>query len=261
MHLSVDDSPVTEENLGSLAMRIETCIADLRRSGFLAPLISQLRAGGAYQRAVCLGVGHFATQRAARYQLALALILGEELLGGEDAREEDGVSLFDPMLSQLETEFVRRRARCQLRSTNEEGRISFGGGRALCYIPHCTRQLYSNLLQANWSIAGLGDLVIIGNSFGAMTGALTDAESEASARWCCVTRIAPYVLERNLGVLNGVDAPEFDNAFSSTSIHSFSSAGLPASDNAVWHRQLEEWPYSDVESVVPAQPCECCDHL
>ena len=74
---------------------------------------------------------------------------------------------------------VRRRGG-SVPARNDEGRVQIEGRRGrgtvngtviegrrcLCYLPHCTRQLYANLLAANWGAHQLPRLVVIGNASG-----------------------------------------------------------------------------------------------
>jgi hypothetical protein len=45
----------------------------------------------------------------------------------------------------------------------EDSGSSGGGSKALFFMPHCPRRLYSNLLWANWRPRALSSLAVAGN--------------------------------------------------------------------------------------------------
>jgi hypothetical protein len=69
--------------------------------------------------------------------------------------------VYDPVMVEAEVRCVRRRGG-SVPAHNDEGRVRVEGRRCLCYLPHCTRQLYANLLAANWGAHQLSRVVIIG---------------------------------------------------------------------------------------------------
>ena len=131
------------------------------------------------------------TATAPRYQVALALLLREELLGEADGRAEHCTGgdeaetpfcAFDPCFDELEIAFLRSRG-CAVLTRNSEGRHSSpapGGGSVLFFMPHCGRALYSNLVQHNWRPASLASMLVLGNSFAALSG---DPGAERAAAW------------------------------------------------------------------------------
>ena len=147
---------------------------------------------------VCLGVGSYGSSVSARYQLALALLLRETLLGvsAADAAPPPptagggaALDVYDPVLSEAEVAFARARG-CGLPARNEEGRRPVEVLRTLFFMPHCGRQLYANVVAANWGGEALGRVLILGNSFAAYADALTDAQTADAARWCACARDA-----------------------------------------------------------------------
>ena len=217
------DSSAADDEI--LDQRLDAAVAELRAAAFAQQLIAYVRSVGApaIDSLLCLGVGHFASSRAARYQFALMLLLRDELRmrsavdssangsahasaanGSAHASAANGSAhasayatsaadacadeplpfmVYDPVMVEAEVRCVRRRGG-SVPARNDEGRVQIEGRRGrgtvngtvngtviegrrcLCYLPHCTRQLYANLLAANWGAHQLSRLVVIGNASG-----------------------------------------------------------------------------------------------
>ena len=97
------------------------------------------------------------------------------------------MDVYDPVLGEAERAMLRARG-CGVPERNEEGRRSVAAAEAeavtLFFMPHCGRQLYANVLEANWGAQQLARLAILGNSFTAYADALTAAQRERAAGWC-----------------------------------------------------------------------------
>ena len=173
-----------------------------RRSGRVSARWS--RAQAPVESIVCLGVGSYGSSVSARYQLALALLLRETLLGVSAAADAApppptagggaALDVYDPVLSEAEVAFARARG-CGLPARNEEGRRA-AARRTLFFMPHCGRQLYANVVAANWGGEALGRVLILGNSFAAYADALTDAQTADAARESALARATPFATER-----------------------------------------------------------------
>ena len=170
------DSSAADDEI--LDQRLDAAVAELRAAAFAQQLIAYVRSvsvgAPAIDSLLCLGVGHFASSRAARYQFALMLLLRDELRqraafdssanGSAHASASDEplpLMVYDPVMVEAEVRCVRRRGG-SVPAHNDEGRVRIEGRRCLCYLPHCTRQLYANLLAANWGAHQLSRVVIIG---------------------------------------------------------------------------------------------------
>jgi len=259
-----DPPAINEDN--TLDSRLDAAMHELRQSSFVKNLLQTLRdlEGAPIDSLLCLGVGHFASNRQARYQFALVLVIIEDLLPSLKESEVVGfdsksgtapaltlrLQVYDPVLEDVEIRCVRRRGG-NMREQNDEGRVQCGGARCLCYLPHCTRQLYSHLLRANWGMSGLLRLVVLGNSFAALASASSSTARERESDWCCITRVSPFVQELPCDVLLG-DSTFFDHAFSSTNLHWFVAAAMPGIDALVWTTPFKPWPYTDIELLTPA---------
>ena len=304
--------------MSSLCRRVDDAKAEVRKSALYLGLLQLLRSQPPIQHIVCLGVGNFASQYSARCQLALALLLHEELLlraGGAAALVTGGIGaiahlgaagtagtagtvaeaaaavdigdtlsagsqddvaalassstlgavsrelhghepqplhVFDPVLEELELDYLRRIS-CAIRPRNEAGRIALPG-RCLHLLPHCPRQLYSNLLEANWGPDAISQLIVLGNSFSALADALDPAERASTAGWCRVTRVISLVSEHACDALSaarGGKSGDFDHAFANTSLHVFGAVeSMPPAANGLWTRPFDPSPVPTNESGI-----------
>jgi len=104
------------------------------------------------------------------------------------------VELFDPLLNVIEQNLLTNLLKIDLLSENNEGKYEVNcegyflpananvntndtmddssknkeistHNFVLCFLPHCPRSLYNNLLHTNWNKDHLSRLIIIGNSF------------------------------------------------------------------------------------------------
>ena len=232
-----------EAQFVALCHRVDEARADVRATAVFASLLRTLRALPPVDAIVCLGVGRFAESRAARYQLALTLLLRDELLlrplSGDGGASEPSVHVYDPMLGALELRYAVEHAGCALRPENEAGRIHMAGLRCLYICIHCPRALYSNLLAANWGPERLSKVLVLSNSFAALADALDPAEAAAAASWCRVTRVT----RRQPSLVTEVplaSGGELEHALSNTSLHSFvEESAMPPADDEVWTRRFE----------------------
>ncbi|KAL3913214.1 MAG: hypothetical protein SGPRY_008064, partial [Prymnesium sp.] len=147
--------------------------AEVGSSPFWAQLLSELRGLPRVRCVVCLGIGNFSHHPAPRYQLALAFLIRETLSAGNcdspgsTAEEAVALSLYDPVLQPAEIEYARS-CGCQVPTSNAMGFVQALAGEgesSLFFMPHCAKQLYSNVLAANYSVERLSALAVLGNSF------------------------------------------------------------------------------------------------
>lgn len=104
---------------------------------------------------VCYGLGQLSCSRIARYQGALLLILKEYY--------KVSTEIYDPVFSAIDVEVLEELGIVVL-NRNEEGKRKVEGV-TLFFLPHCGKELYNNLLWANWSASSLSFCIIVGNSF------------------------------------------------------------------------------------------------
>jgi hypothetical protein len=299
-------------DLSALSARVDAAVAELRGSALMSRLRHALESSiqpscdrPVPRAIVCLGLGSFATAAAPRYQMALALLLREELLvsdlaplhtaqaapshcfaaggsadeGGAPSQPESdqdassGRELpaatesasglesrfcaYDPVFDALERAFLHSRG-CALLPRNDEGRITAlaSHGCTLFFMPHCGRQLYSNLLESNWGAEPLARLLLLGNSLTSYAGL---PGTERAAAWSALFRALPLVRETRIGPAaaggrrgvapsgetSGGGATElfFANAFNNTSLHAFECA--PDMSREWWERPFGPPPADD----------------
>lgn len=104
---------------------------------------------------VCFGLGQLSCSRIAKYQGALLLILKDYYKAPTE--------VYDPIFSTVDAGVLEEFGIKVLRR-NEEGKRKTEGI-TLFFLPHCGKELYNNLLWANWNASSLPFCVIIGNSF------------------------------------------------------------------------------------------------
>lgn len=96
----------------------------------------------------------------------------------------------------------------------------------LVFMPHCPKELYANLLLANWTPSSLSRLIIIGNSFTGITEAIcSGAEKQRLKR---IYEAAGLMSEREL--------PAYDDKtiFNATSVHTFDNLHLKSQHEDLW---------------------------
>ncbi|KAL2337162.1 hypothetical protein Fmac_011608 [Flemingia macrophylla] len=106
---------------------------------------------------VIYGIGSIEMYDIPRLQLSLALLMRKYFgwIGN--------IEVFDPVLSATESRVLEALG-CSVMSVNEHGRRE-ALKPTLFFMPHCEAELYNNLLQANWKLDLLKNIVLIGNSF------------------------------------------------------------------------------------------------
>ena len=246
--------------LVAVSRRIDSAMAEVKQSPFCTGLLRALRALPPVASIVCLGVGNFASSASARCQLALALLLRDELLvqGAESSECCDDCNsggggklhLYDPLFDAVELHYLRAARGCTLRPANESGRVVVDG-RCLFLCLHCPRALYSNLLAANWGPACLPDVLVLGNSFAALADSLRPAERASTAGWCRVTRVAHLATEAPCETLAGAaHVADFGHAFAASSLHTFDAASMPAEGDELWECAFEPTPEAGDEGLL-----------
>ncbi|GAB6025401.1 hypothetical protein CHUAL_011146 [Chamberlinius hualienensis] len=175
---------------------------------------------------ICYGLGNFSSCIIARYQLALFLCLIEDS-GGEGL-------LYDPAFS-IEEATILTKLQCGVIGNNEEGKRCVKIP-TLFYMPHCAKELYNNLLWANWS-PSLSNLVILGNSFNHMMDNLPYRQFHNN--WNYISKAVPLVEE--FGIFNSF---RYNDIFNDTAIHIFSKSKISKLQAGFWVEH-EEPVYQD----------------
>ncbi|XP_025892488.1 SRR1-like protein [Nothoprocta perdicaria] len=186
-------------------------------------------------RCVGYGLGRFCSCPVARRQLALLLLLLDEL-----GLPPSQCFVFDPAFSQQELALLAELG-LRLLPENEEGKHRVGEAATLFYMIHCGKALYNNLLWSNWALGALSKMVIIGNSFRGIE-----------------ERLLSRILERDYSyiakVLKGTEEiafpshPQYTDTFNDTSIHWFPLQKLKELSCEVWEC-VEEPTYQECEDL------------
>eukprot|EP01112_Ceratiomyxa_fruticulosa_P023252 TRINITY_DN8812_c0_g1_i1.p1 TRINITY_DN8812_c0_g1~~TRINITY_DN8812_c0_g1_i1.p1 ORF type:complete len:384 (-),score=91.09 TRINITY_DN8812_c0_g1_i1:95-1246(-) len=136
---------------------------------------------------VCYGIGNFSFSKKSLHQLCFVLLLSQQLSAAHVQ-----LLLFDPVFTEIEKD-VLTKLDCALIMENEEGKrriqpsphsvldsekVAERKEGVLFYMPHCGKQLYNNLLWANWERDNIDRVVIFGNSFS--NYALRDGKSSSN---------------------------------------------------------------------------------
>ena len=196
-------SIVTKDAVKELATKVEQKLVSL-----LAPDDCS-----SIQEIVIYGIGSFMTCHMARSQLALICALRKRIA------PQIRAFVFDPVLKQEDYRLLQERLDIDPILQNEACKRSIQScsGKVLFFMPHLDKELYSNLLSANWRKGELDRLLILGNSFTNMS------ESQPTR---IVLSECPYVVHAiRLGLLReqGLDfIDDFDDCLNDLSLHAFS---------------------------------------
>lgn len=158
--------PSTEK---ALMQKIERSISKLESSQFYHSFRDQLETlpisehlhkvlrSESKMQMVIYGIGSLESYEPPRLQLSLAMLMKR------DFRWIGDIEVFDPILSATESRILDTMGCCVL-PFNEYGRRQ-AIRPTVFFMPHCEAELYNNLLQANWKLDLLGNMVLFGNSF------------------------------------------------------------------------------------------------
>lgn len=156
-------------------MRQELCESEFYQLYFKPNLEKCLRLleDRQIEQMICYGLGSFMTGFgivASRYQLALILLIHEELLKNSCPLSTD-IEIYDPLFEDEDVDvltsfscpkfkLIEQNEHCARKiSTTDDNRC------ALVFMPHMDNGFYNNLLGANWDANSLSKLVILGNDF------------------------------------------------------------------------------------------------
>ncbi|KAL5570403.1 hypothetical protein UlMin_026978 [Ulmus minor] len=163
------DMEINSLRESKLIQRIETCMKKLETSRFFCAMLEQIQSpeiitcfhkvlgSELNMQMVMYGIGSIESYESPRLQLSLALLLKRKLnwIGG--------MEVFDPVLSTTDSR-VLEFFNCSVLSVNEQGRRK-AQKPTFFFMPHCEAELYDNLLQENWGVGLLSNVVLLGNSF------------------------------------------------------------------------------------------------
>ena len=203
-------------------------------------------------RIVCLGLGSMESSaigaNRARAQFAFLLLLLDHFKAASGSQTPIVVSICEPMFSRQDAALARHfgiellENRCgrysqaetlplassKAHSSSDLASTSQASSTGTLYwMPHCPKELYAALLQANWTPSLIAKTVIIGNSFQDIVDAPFSSADQprlgrifAAVDICSAARIPEYS-----------DDPFI---FSHSSIHMFSSEKHHSSNDPFW---------------------------
>lgn len=174
---------------------------------------------------VCYGLGSFSSCAAARYQLAMLLLL---LDAGQIPLED--CSVFDPVFSTGEREVLRNLGLTVL-TENEEGK-RLATKPTLFYLMHCGKALYNNLLWKNWSTQCLPLMTIVGNGFNGMRERTIGREFERDYSY--ISLAVDVCEERRL-----LCPSRLIDVFSDTAVITFPTSSLYRLPQSTWAEPQE----------------------
>jgi hypothetical protein len=150
-----------------------------KAAGFDVNANKNLLYKGCVSKIICLGLGHFATSRSSKYQLAFLRCIAK-LLGFIDEPAKHAISIFDPIHTTHEINIIKYlgyTTSCIDENFEKNYAIENSSG-VLFYLPHCSKHITNTILWANWHPTKLGSeyfndsmkataggLYILGNSF------------------------------------------------------------------------------------------------
>ncbi|XP_062095576.1 protein SENSITIVITY TO RED LIGHT REDUCED 1 isoform X1 [Humulus lupulus] len=152
-----------------LIQKMELCMKKLETSQFFLTLLDQIQSQeilhnlqkvlgfDSNMQMVIYGIGSIESYENPRLQLSLALLLKRKFswIGG--------IEVFDPVLSTTESQVLEVLG-CLVLSIDEQGRRK-ALKPTIFFMPHCEAELYDNLLEENWRVGLLKNIVLLGNSF------------------------------------------------------------------------------------------------
>jgi hypothetical protein len=185
---------------------------------------------------ICLGLGHFSDCAISRYQLALSLLLQQEL-------NVELAEYYDPVFTQEEQNLLQH-YNCTVLTKNLEGKyLTNTKGVTIFYLPHCPKQISNNILWKNWSKDSLKRTVFISNSF---TNILTTTPLRL------LEKTANYIIQIQ-DFTTEIELPnnfKFTDIFNDTSIHIFEEDKLSNIEQIVWQKRAEtEYSEEDTELI------------
>jgi len=169
---------------------------------------------------LCLGLGSPSCSQEARAQLAFLV----SICDGCDIQRRK-VSIYDPVFTEDDMQLLRNlEFHCLTHNKTEYTLIN----PTILFMPHCDRNLYENVLRANWTSERLQNILFIANRFSDYADHIPTRKLMAESP--CLTRIASCLDSRELPTFTSLAT-----AFNNTSIQVVSKEALASLDPSFWH--------------------------
>ncbi|XP_051123022.1 protein SENSITIVITY TO RED LIGHT REDUCED 1 isoform X2 [Andrographis paniculata] len=163
------DKETDPERESKLMKRMQSCIQKVTKHEFCRVFFDQMKSSGTLPKIlkildsekkmtmVIYGLGSIERCEHSRIQLSLAMLLKKKFNWiGE-------IEVFDPKISLTELKVLTSLG-CTVLTVNEQARRQVLKP-TMFFMPHCDAYLYDNLLEANWRVDQLKNLILLGNSF------------------------------------------------------------------------------------------------
>jgi hypothetical protein len=186
-NLPQDDSHVSLEYVNELHKKILKCKADLKQNDselYVSKMLFTLKKivssffesyPSGQKKAfniICYGIGSIDDSFTSRFQLALLLLVIDELNETTLIEQVSHVEFYDPVFNKADRILLEEKLGFTISKENEQclKQVQWNGDLnsyipTLFYMPHCPKSLYNNLLYSNWSPDCLQSIIILGNSF------------------------------------------------------------------------------------------------
>ena len=215
-------------------LKIKQAMVDLQASPFFDGLCRDLLPlVGGCDVIWCFGLGHLGECVTARYQVALLLVIRDQL-----GVTSGGVFVNDPIFYSEEVEILQK-LRLNVALENIECKLRCEA-RTLLFLPHCPKQLVNNLLYSNWRPEKLINLVIFANSFSGTFERSRRRELEQGAG--LLLKVVERGLVKEVPVKNNF---KFEDIFNDSSIHSFQNLEVVEED--FWKVEEPQYGEEDTE--------------
>lgn len=171
---------------------------------------------------VCYGLGLPSSSRIAKYQTALLLLLRDHFCVEAE--------IYDPLLTKVDTR-VLQELKLHVLTKNEEGK-RYVKRATVFFMPHCGKELYNNLLWANWNPVSLPLCIIIGNSFSSIVQNVPSQMLKEHYKFI-------YLAEGLCKEYPLKTLVEYDDIFNETSIHVISEDIVSKKEDKFWCEKCE----------------------
>ncbi|ORY90335.1 SRR1-domain-containing protein [Syncephalastrum racemosum] len=232
-HAFVDPDDYTLADLEELLNQRRQVLFDSRFYTDLEKLNQQHLPSFGCKEIICYGIGSMQHSKNAQFQFILALELADLLnLKGK-------MSIFDPVMTALDKQLCEK-YQVHVIEEDEKGKRTVNQP-TLFYMPHCSRNLYSNTISANWKPTSLTNLYIIGNRFDMYVGSQLERD---------LLRECPYLIPANT-IVQTVSFPkkfDDDKVFNDLAIQWFPSDVVPQGENDPFWSSVT--PQADPEAPI-----------
>eukprot|EP00039_Didymoeca_costata_P018896 m.335441 g.335441 ORF g.335441 m.335441 type:complete len:272 (+) comp17593_c0_seq1:99-914(+) len=138
---------------------------------------------------VCFGLGNFSSSSVGRWQLAMLLTLTD------DMTRRDKCEIYDPCFNALEIKVLQSLG-LKLLPTNTLCK-HVASSDTVYFMPHCGMDMYHNVLLSNWTMKGLKQVCILGNSFQHYEERTVPSAKARLDSWC-LFKCLPFITQKDI---------------------------------------------------------------